>query len=277
MSSRDSPTTVTIAPQENQRSDDDVPDGVAGQSGASVCAGAGPVPSGVALAGVAARYFRFVRQDILPLLPDSASCILDVGAGVGATSAWLRARYPGCRTVALEGNPALETELRANCDEVHIVDLNGRLPEVGAPDLVLLLDVLEHLADPWSVLRNITAVMAPHATVIVSVPNIAHLSVSLPLLLRGAFKYGDAGILDRTHLRFFVQDSALALLNGAGLQVRTGLLTGFDGRRTMLLDRLTLGRLRDRLAKQYILAGRRFDENAGQGPVRWRPVGPAAP
>ena len=275
MSSPDSPAPVAFAQQTDQSSDDGLPDGAAGQTGASVGAGRGGIPSGVALVGVAARYFRFVRQDIVPLLPDSAACILDVGAGVGATSAWLRARYQGSRTVALEGNPALEAELRANCDEAHIVDLNGRLPDVGAPDLVLLLNVLEHLADPWSVLRNITSIMAPHATVIVSVPNIAHLSVSLPLLLRGAFRYGDAGILDRTHLRFFVRDSAIALLNGAGLHVRTGLLTGFDGRRTTLLDRLTLGRLRDRLAKQYSLAGRRFGANERQGPVRWRPVGPA--
>jgi hypothetical protein len=183
----------------------------------------------------------------------------------------------GPPAMALEGNPALAAELRANCDEVHIVDLNGGLPDVGAPDLVLLLDVLEHLADPWRVLRGITAVMAPQATVIVSVPNVAHLSVSLPLLLRGAFKYGDAGILDRTHLRFFVRESAVALLNGAGLQVRAGLLTGFDGPRTRLLDRLTLGCLRDRLAKQYVLAGRRSGGNESQGPIRWRPLPAAQP
>ncbi len=275
MSIRDGAVPVGCIVQKDKTVDHSWPAGPIGQTEASGREKGRRIPSGVALAGVPARYFRFVRQEILPLLPASASRILDVGAGVGATSVWLRARYQGSRTVAMEGNPALEAELRANCDEVHIVDLNGRLPEIGAPDLVLLLDVLEHLADPWGLLRNITSVMAPHATVIVSVPNIAHLSVSMPLLLRGAFKYGDAGILDRTHLRFFVRDSAIALLNGAGLHVRTGLLTGFDGRRTALLDRLTLGRLRDRLAKQYILAGRRFGENESQGPVHWRPVGRA--
>lgn len=234
--------------------------------------GGGPRPSGVSLAAAADGYFHHVRREIEPLLPKDASEILDVGAGSGATSAWLRARYKGCRTVALEGNPAVEAGLRANCDVVHIVDLNAELPDVGTPDLVLLLDVLEHLADPWKVLSNIASIMAPHATVIVSVPNVAHLSVSLPLLFRGTFPYRDAGILDRTHLRFFVRDSAIALLNHAGLCVETGLLNGFDGPRTSLLDWLTFGRLRDRLTKQYVLAARRLGADAAQGRVRWSPV-----
>jgi SAM-dependent methyltransferase len=228
---------------------------------------------GSSTAEISAQYFRFVRGEITPLLPPTATCILEVGAGIGATTAWLRARYGGCRTVALEGNPTAEAELRVNVDDVHIVDLNNPLPNVGAPDLVLLLDVLEHLANPWDVLQRVVAVAAPNATVIVSLPNIAHLSVSLPLLLRGKFEYRDAGIMDRTHLRFFVRESTVALLNSAGLHVDKGLSTGFDGPRTRLLDRLTLGRLRDRLTKQYIVAGRRFTANERQGPVHWLPPG----
>lgn len=223
-------------------------------------------------AGDNSQSFQFIRREIAPLLPERASRILDVGAGAGATAAWVGARYGNSRTVALEGNPALEGQLRANCDEVHITDLNAELPDVGAPDLVLLLDVLEHLVDPWRVLSNVTSIMAPGATVIVSVPNVAHLSVAMPLLLRGSFAYRDAGILDRTHVRFSVRESAAELLKSAGLRVRQGLLTGFDGPRTWLFDRLTLGRARDRLAKQYILAGRRAEAGDGQGPIRWLPV-----
>jgi SAM-dependent methyltransferase len=227
------------------------------------------LPPGPLAAGTPSKYYRFVRTDIMQLLPGSATRILDVGAGVGATSAWLRMHYKGCRTVALEGNPAAAAELSTNVDEFHIVDLNQPLPEVGAPDLVLLLDVLEHLVDPWDVLRRVAAIMAPHGTVIVSVPNIAHLSVSVPLFLYGSFAYADAGILDRTHLRFFVRNSAVALLNSAGLHVETGVRTGFEGPRTQLLDRLTLGRMRDHLTKQYILAGKRQGADARQGAVRW--------
>ena len=154
-------------------------------------------------------YYRFVRSEIAPLLPATVSRVLDVGAGVGATSAWIRERFPGCSTVALEGEASAAAELRTNVDEFRIVDLNLALPDVGSPDLVLLLDVLEHLMDPWDVLRRVTAIMAPHGTVIISLPNIAHLSVSLPLFLRANFAYQGAGILDRTHLRFLCESPSL--------------------------------------------------------------------
>lgn len=219
-----------------------------------------------------ALYSRHVRTDIESLLPASATRILDVGCGAGLTSAWLRSRYPGSRIVGLEGNSDLREELCDHVDEAMIVDLNGPLPDVGAPDLVLFLDVLEHLVRPEEVLARLTAGMPPHGTVIVSLPNVAHLSVSMPLLLRGEFEYRDAGILDRTHLRFFVRRSAVDLLNSAGFIVRRGLRGGMDGPRTKLLDRMTFGVVRDRLTKQFLMAGTRAPPGAVQGPVEWSRV-----
>jgi 2-polyprenyl-3-methyl-5-hydroxy-6-metoxy-1,4-benzoquinol methylase len=214
-------------------------------------------------------YFQHVRTEIAPLLPADATHILDVGAGAGRTSAWLRSRYPRCRLVALEGDPAMRTELAQNVDEAYIADLNGVIPDVGAPDLILLLDVLEHLLRPQQVLNHLTSVMAEGATVIVSCPNVAHASVSLPLLLKGQFEYQDSGILDRTHLRFFVRKSAIALMNEAGLIVRRGVRTGLGGPRARLLDKLTAGMLRDHLTKQYILCGTREAPGVVQGEVDW--------
>jgi 2-polyprenyl-3-methyl-5-hydroxy-6-metoxy-1,4-benzoquinol methylase len=214
-------------------------------------------------------YFRHVRTDITPLLPAAAMRVLDVGSGAGRTLAWLRSRYPGCSTVALEGDPANLDELRQNADETHIVDLNGAIPDVGAPDLLLFLDVLEHLVQPDDVLRRLTERMAAGGTVIVSCPNIAHRSVSVPLLLRGRFEYQDAGILDRTHLRFFVRDSAVALMNQAGLTVQRGVRVGLLGPRTRLLDRATFGILRDQLTSQYVMAGTRAAPGTKQGAVQW--------
>jgi 2-polyprenyl-3-methyl-5-hydroxy-6-metoxy-1,4-benzoquinol methylase len=214
-------------------------------------------------------YFHHVRTDIAPLLPVHATRILDVGAGAGRTSAWLRTLYPGCRTVALEGDPAMLGELRENTDEPHIVDLNSGIPDIGAPDLILLLDVLEHLVRPEAVLNQLTKVMAVGGTVIVSCPNVAHASVSVPLLLRARFEYQDSGILDRTHLRFFVRSSAIALMNQAGLMVHRGIRTGLGGPRARLLDRVTAGALRDHLTKQYIMAGRRAEVGETQGKVDW--------
>jgi 2-polyprenyl-3-methyl-5-hydroxy-6-metoxy-1,4-benzoquinol methylase len=214
------------------------------------------------------EYFRHVRRDIDRLLPTSAQRILDVGSGVGATSVWLKSRYPGCTTVALEGNAAIREELARNVDEAVILDLNGQIPDVGAPDLVLCLDVLEHLMQPLDVLKRVTSNMPDGGTVIVSVPNIGHASVSLPLLLRARFEYQDAGIRDRTHLRFFDRESAVRLMNQAGFVVRRGVRLGFDGPRARLVDAVTAHALRDHLTKQYVVAGTR-EVPVKQGPVEW--------
>jgi len=213
-------------------------------------------------------YFRHVRRDIERLLPPSARRILDVGAGAGATSAWLRSRYPGCTIVALEGNCAIRDELARNVDEAVILDLNGEIPDIGAPDLVLCLDVLEHLMDPLEVLKRVTTSMPDDGTVIVSLPNVTHVSVSLPLLFRARFDYTDCGILDRTHLRFFDRSSVVALMNQAGFIVRRGIRLGFDGPRARVVDAVTGHVLRDHLTKQYVVAGTRAAVDR-QGPVEW--------
>jgi 2-polyprenyl-3-methyl-5-hydroxy-6-metoxy-1,4-benzoquinol methylase len=69
---------------------------------------------------------------------------------------------------------------------------------------VVLADVLEHLPDPVRVLRSVHSLLNPGARIVVSVPNVAHVSVRAQLLF-GRFRYSARGILDRTHLRFFTQ------------------------------------------------------------------------
>jgi SAM-dependent methyltransferase len=214
-------------------------------------------------------YFDFIRVDIQNLLPASATRIVDVGAGAGNTLAWLKTRYPGAHAIALEGNGELAGVLRERVDEVHIVDLNGPTPSVDGADLILFLDVLEHLHEPERVLETFTRNLAPNATVIVSLPNVANFSVSAPLFLRGEFEYADEGILDRTHVRFFTRKSAVALLNSANLVVRAGLRGGLTGRRYKYLDQLTFGRLRDHMTRQYVMGASRVAPPVSQPPIDW--------
>jgi 2-polyprenyl-3-methyl-5-hydroxy-6-metoxy-1,4-benzoquinol methylase len=211
-------------------------------------------------------YYGLVRSEIAPLLPDQASRIVDFGCGAGATLAWLRQKYPSAYTIGVESNGNLKDQLCQNAHEAHIADLMENLPDLGTPDLMLFLDVLEHLPDPAAVLKRLTSALSPGGSTIVSVPNVAHLSVAMPLILKGQFDYVDAGILDKTHLRFFVRRSAVALLEDAGFVVDRGLMTGFSGPRSRLVDAVTLHSIRTRLSKQYILRGVRAGTG---GRIRW--------
>ena len=142
---------------------------------------------------------------------------LDVGAADGFLAERLTAQ--GWSVTALERDPELAARARGRCKEVVVADLESALPLLHGPfDAIVYGDVLEHLSDPRAVLGALDQALAPGGTVIVSVPNVAHLWVRLSLLA-GRFDYADRGILDRTHLRFFTRRTLLELLRGAGLTV----------------------------------------------------------
>lgn len=91
---------------------------------------------------------------------------------------------------------------------------------LGSFDLVVLADVLEHLPDPLRAMRNVHSLLNPGARVVISVPNVAHVSVRAQLLF-GRFQYSPRGILDSTHLRFFTRRSVKELLKNSGFTIDT--------------------------------------------------------
>lgn len=99
------------------------------------------------------------------------------------------------------------------------LDITTGLPaSLGSFDLVVLADVLEHLPDPLRVLRSVHSLLNPGARIVVSVPNVAHLSVRAQLLF-GRFRYSTRGILDRTHLRFFTRRTVMELLTDSNFRI----------------------------------------------------------
>ena len=142
---------------------------------------------------------------------------LDVGAADGFLAELLTRQ--GWQVTALERDPAQAAKARGRCHEVIVADLDGAAPRLeGVFDAIVYGDVLEHLSDPLPVLVALNRSLAAGGRVIVSVPNVAHLWVRLSLLL-GRWDYGDRGILDCTHLRFFTRRSFVRFLGDAGLEL----------------------------------------------------------
>ena len=100
--------------------------------------------------------------------------------------------------------------------DTDAADITNDPPE--RPAMFVLGDVLEHLPDPLRVLRKIHSLLNPGARIVVSVPNVAHLSVRAQLLF-GRFRYSSRGILDNTHLRFFTRRTTLELITNSGFAV----------------------------------------------------------
>ncbi len=83
---------------------------------------------------------------------------------------------------------------------------------------MVIADVLEHLVDPWTVLRRASNFVNENGSVIVSIPNASHAAV-LSCLLTDNFDYRDWGLLDRTHIRFFCIKNIQALFDNADLAI----------------------------------------------------------
>ena len=70
---------------------------------------------------------------------------------------------------------------------------------------------------------------------IVSLPNIANITVRLALLF-GSFTYRDRGIVDRSHLRFYTAKSARRLLEDAGFRVKSSKMTAMPAGLALVSD-----------------------------------------
>ena len=146
--------------------------------------------------------------------------VLEMGCGAGHMSEAMRAQQ--CRVVGMEINPDAAQKASAFCEKVISADLDyiNFDDALGADrfDVVVAADVLEHVKDPESVLKAVTKFLSPGGFIVLSIPNVAHMSIRLNLLT-GHFPYGASGLLDRTHLRFFTRESAQSLVEDAGFAI----------------------------------------------------------
>lgn len=202
-------------------------------------------------------YFSFVRKDIEPLLPERCDAVLELGCGGGATLAWLKESGRARHTTGLELCAAPAAAARRRVDRVIEGDLDRTIGELRREhyDLVLCLDVLEHLTDPWATVRRVHELLRPGGSIVVSLPNVRHYSVVLPLLFSGTWRYEQAGIMDRTHLRFFSRAGALELLSDNGFAPSASVDNGVAPTRRRELWKLLVARTRwrDLIVHQHLV------------------------
>ncbi len=198
-------------------------------------------------------YHGLVRHDATDMLSENLGVVLDLGGGIGATSAALKRSGRAERTVlfdqvAHQALPEIDAAVSLDLDNPDAIA--AALVEHGPFDTVLCLDILEHLRDPWRTMKLLGEATRPDGMMVVSLPNVTHYSVLAPLVFNGRFRYAEAGILDRTHLRWFTREGAIELASCSGL-VAEKVEVNLAGRKVRYGNTLTLGTMERFLASQY--------------------------
>jgi SAM-dependent methyltransferase len=153
--------------------------------------------------------FAILRAQFTP-----GQTVLDLGCGSGDIGAYLMESGVAVDGVEMDGERAAiaGTKLR----RVVVGRVGEPLTGLDARyDAALLIDVVEHLADPRPVLAWAASVTD---VVYAFIPNAAHWTVRAKIL-RGDWSYADTGIFDRDHLHFYDIETMHELVVGGGWRV----------------------------------------------------------
>jgi len=216
-----------------------------------------------------ATYFSAERIDLVKLINRSGLKVLEIGCGEGDTGRALLEIGTARKLSGVEMVASRAERARTVFDDVRI----GNVEEMefdwepGEFDCLVFGDVLEHLANPWGLLKRLRPFLADDGIAVASVPNVKHLSVVANLILRDEWRYVESGVLDQTHLRFFTRSSAVSLFSESGYS--TDLVRpSFNGRRYSIPNRLTLGAFAGFLAQRWLMRFRAAADGPEEHPTK---------
>jgi 2-polyprenyl-3-methyl-5-hydroxy-6-metoxy-1,4-benzoquinol methylase len=169
-------------------------------------------------------YFKNIRKELLDMIPENLKegNLLELGAGSCNTliyakeNGYAKAIY-GIELCKIE-NSNQENDL---IDNLLITDVEKTILPYKKEffDVIICGDVLEHLVDPYEMVRKLKTFLKKDGVLIISLPNIREFNTLKTIFFKGDFKYTESGILDKTHLRFFCKKNMINLFEENGFEV----------------------------------------------------------
>lgn len=210
-------------------------------------------------------YYSGSRTDMLSYVPQDAHRILEIGCGQGNFAAQL---LKSTREVwGVEPNVEAAQIASQKLYKVFNQKIDDCIHEIPDNyfDAILFNDVLEHLLDPWHILKITRAKLSQNGKVIASIPNFRYVTNLFNILIKKDWVYEDAGILDSSHIRFFTKKSVNILFLQSNYQIlkmkgicRTSSFKGFM--LASLINILSLGYHQDIFFKQYVVIAKKGDQ-----------------
>lgn len=148
--------------------------------------------------------------------------VLEIGCGPGSITKIL-AQQGKCQVTGVELDATAIEKAAPYCETIIQGDLNNAewphlLDDMPLFDVVVAADVLEHLYNPWTTLKQMVPLIAPSGYLVISLPHVGHAAIA-SCLINGDFGYRDWGLLDRTHIRFFCLKNVEELFLQADLKI----------------------------------------------------------
>jgi len=195
-----------------------------------------------------AGYFENSRNEMLDFVPRECMSVLDVGCGEGNFGALLKQRDGDCEVWGVELDAKSADIAASKLDRVITKPLSTDLSEFQGKrfDAITFLDVLEHMVDPESALREAAQLLTPNGVVVASIPNILYFHQISEILIEQDWRYREYGILDNSHLRFFTKKSIIRMFENCGFRIEK--IEGISpavGMKFHVANLLALGRLKD--------------------------------
>jgi SAM-dependent methyltransferase len=166
-----------------------------------------------------------VNHDLLGLMPPTARRVVEVGCMHGALANAFRAVNPAVHYTGIDIDPDYAAVAAQTCEvalggDIELFD-QPRFDALFPSDCWVFGDCLEHLRDPWRVVRQIRERIDADGCLVTCIPNAQHWSVQMRLAT-GLFRYEDSGLLDRTHVRWFTRVTMIEMFQQAGWRVDAG-------------------------------------------------------
>lgn len=173
--------------------------------------------------GFSSGYSMGAREDLLDLanLKKSDLTIMDIGCACGGTLMKAREMNPNAQLYGMELSPGAAA-VAEHFGQVFQADMLtiDKTELLDKFDYIFMGDVLEHIVDTDGALAKVYSWLKKGGQLIVSVPNIANISIITNMLM-GKWHYVDSGILDRTHMRFFTYKEMVENLTRHNFTVKT--------------------------------------------------------
>lgn len=201
------------------------------------------------------NYYNLIRDDLIQMVEGDNNRILDIGCGGGQTGWALKKSGKAKEVIGIELVEGPAKRAKTMLDKV----IHGDVEEMTLSfppeyfDYIILGDVVEHLIDPWRVIKQLSRFLSPEGFLIASIPNITHWRILKDLVLLDKWEYQKAGILDKGHLRFFTRQAILRMFKESGFKVVSMLVNISQTKRVKFLYSFTPNMFRRFLTMQYLV------------------------